>query len=293
MYSRKSFILFLFLNLYPVIGHSSVFIYPESETEYNFDDQSKESSAPLICDHVYPAGSYDSIDSLVKTDQSLNDSTEKIILPHLKYKLKVDDIYEAIKEGGIDMATLTVSTFIEITFNKWLLKNNIFGKISFSPFSYCPQPFWEVAVVASFPCGTINLLTHHYFGDFVSLVISAPLFEELMFRLLIQNVILNKIPHWVLGKVAPQYASYTNHQLIQLLRASLVGTAFGVAHVPACDEKYKEWILEVCPGIGVPQINGGIIYGMIMEKSNSSIRGIVRTIFAHMMYNFMCSMSNN
>ncbi|MGE0669975.1 MAG: CPBP family glutamic-type intramembrane protease [Parachlamydiales bacterium] len=103
--------------------------------------------------------------------------------------------------------------------------------------------------------------------------ILAPVCEEMEYRFLIQHVLLKKIPEHILNKIAPNYSEMINKWPVQVLRAFTVALLFAIAHGQA--QSCESWG-------GLPQLIGGLLYGLLNEFSNGDI---VLTMNLHMIHN--------
>lgn len=98
--------------------------------------------------------------------------------------------------------------------------------------------------------------------------------EEVEFRWLIQDVILKKLPKKILEHVAPEHLDKLNSNLAKISRVAATSLLFANCHLSS---------LECSQGGGIPQLVGGLLYGLIYEYTELSLIGCINL---HCIYNF-------
>ncbi|MBF0312374.1 MAG: CPBP family intramembrane metalloprotease [Oligoflexia bacterium] len=94
-------------------------------------------------------------------------------------------------------------------------------------------------------------------SDLLAGCMAAPLGEEVFFRYLLQEMLLKRVPIAILASTFPQFASWLNSPVAQMLRVVFTAAAFSMAHYPESHTSQQ--------GGGLPQFTVGLAFGAQME----------------------------
>ncbi len=103
-------------------------------------------------------------------------------------------------------------------------------------------------------------------------VVYGPVFEELVDRVLLQEVLLKRVPEKILQRVSPQYSHLINHSAAKITRIFLTSVFFALHHY---------WAHTCSHGDMYPYLLAGATLGVLQEVSGHPFYSIV----AHMIAN--------
>lgn len=95
--------------------------------------------------------------------------------------------------------------------------------------------------------------------------VRGPIYEELFFRLGIQELLLKRLPKKIIQKFAPSKASWVDCRVAQIARITLSSALFAMAHV---DRAVLCKTLNNCDSF-IGTLIQGLIAGVIQEKTNN------------------------
>ncbi len=117
---------------------------------------------------------------------------------------------------------------------------------------------------------------------FLVAVVVGPILEELLFRDLVQDVLLTRIPKYIISKISPGHESLVDSKIAALSRIALTAAAFSASHLFNYGIIENEYVkIQV-----ITTFFNGLIYGLVRE----SRAGLTGTIAAHMTNNLFASL---
>ncbi len=142
-----------------------------------------------------------------------------------------------------------------------------------------PCLYWD-AFYKTFPKGSIpQHLAWKVFS--INAVIIGGIGEELVFRGVIQDLLLKKLLGKVIEKVSPGNAAWTNGKTAKISRIVIASVLFGALHLVTPTK-------EIPLAIALQAFNA-LFLGAILGAVKESRLGLIGSIGCHMMHNAACA----
>lgn len=106
-------------------------------------------------------------------------------------------------------------------------------------------------------------------------VLAVGISEELVFRGLIQGVLLRKLPQMAIKKLSPGYEDSVDHKIVKIARVLFASALFALAHAKGYGN---------CPGFLLPQFVIGLVFSTMYERNYS----LAQLSMIHFTYDAIC-----
>lgn len=186
----------------------------------------------------------------------------------------------AVKKNiGLSVGCIGTGLFLghSISINAWSVGKKILHSTNFCFSKVFPDRTEEIFGKLADPLELIIKVIGY--DHCSSSVVYSPIYEELTIRVLLQEVLLKRVPEKILEKVSPQHAHLTNHFIAKITRVFLSSVCFALAHPEAsccaCGDMY-------------PYLIAGVALGTLQEVSGHPFYSIT----AHMLANLQILESN-
>jgi membrane protease YdiL (CAAX protease family) len=126
----------------------------------------------------------------------------------------------------------------------------------------------------------INGSINRGFGHFGATFLTCPFSEEIVFRGMLQEIILKKIPAKILQQVAPSYASMINSKAATAARILISAGTFALVHAAAPQHPYdsafflfQKFAVGVCCGV-IQEVAGNVFLSTAFHAGGNLIPAI-------------------
>lgn len=183
------------------------------------------------------------------------------------------NFFESLPELSDWLSTLEV--FLQVSFNKEKIIN-----------AACPLKEFSSQIQASNKGSLLEQLGIKTDSSsdlkksiFKVAVLQAAVYEELIFRGLIQDILLKRIPQLIIKKLAPGKEKLLDTKTAQAFRITISATAFSAIHLINLLVFPKEYV--------IPQVVITFVLGIFLGVIKESRLGLAGTIGAHALNNTM------
>lgn len=115
--------------------------------------------------------------------------------------------------------------------------------------------------------------------EYFVISITNPIIEELVFRFLIQDVLLKRIPKYIVKTIAPGKEVALDSRLAAITRIFITASLFSSVHILGKTMEADAYVINQL----ATSFIGGILYGTLKESKV----GLLGSIGAHITYNMM------
>lgn len=109
-------------------------------------------------------------------------------------------------------------------------------------------------------------------NDHLNIILKATV-EEVVFRKVIQKLVLRELPRKIINKISPKHANIVDHKAAKAMQIAISAILFGLMHT-------NQW--KCHKGGAIPAIFAGAIFGLVAETSS-----VAGASLAHIVANYL------